>query len=401
MTTIVYSRLIYSEWPYMMVSFIVMILFIGQDKVKMTTWKLIVIGLCLGLMLLFRLVAVALGMALLAVIVQDRIVKKRKYLEACRRIIIIVLTTVAVYGSVQFLVQPEEGAGYKEQLISKELYYPADGRASMADILKRIPENGQSFVRSIVPMLAGRSWHEYVEYARPNASRWVNSLLIILGIPVVLLMLSGFIVESIRGPSILEYYTFFYLAVMSIIWFHTEPYRYLMPIAPLLLYYLVAGIRWSADKIAGESSRAKLVLTGVLTVLLLVNGIQAAVEIYRYRFSPQNAKEASIPYRATVVWLKEHVEMGEMIIADDSRWYALEVEKPVTTFLSSRDTVRAYRYIAEIPRPVVVFDEKRPLQRICLLPVLQTYPDRFELLKSFDHLHIYRYKPKESVRESV
>jgi hypothetical protein len=240
-----------------------------------------------------------------------------------------------------------------------------------------------------------------VEYTRPNASRWVNSLLIILGIPVVLLMLSGFIVESIRGPSILEYYIFFYLAVMSIIWFHTEPYRYLMPIAPLLLYYLVAGIKWSANKIAGESSKAKLVLTGVLTALLLVNGFHAAIEIYRYRFSTQNAKEASLPYKSTVIWLKEHVKMGEMIVADDSRWYALEVEKPVTTFLSSRDTARSYRYIAEFPRSIIVFDERRPLQRICLLPVLQTYPDRFVLLKSFDHLHIYRYKQEESIRESV
>ena len=53
---------------------------------------------------------------------------------------------------------------------------------------------------------------------------------------IFIFIIIGYVSQVLQKPSIIEYYVFFYLAIMSVIWFHYEVYRYLMPIVPFLVF---------------------------------------------------------------------------------------------------------------------------------------------------------------------
>jgi len=399
MSTIVYSRLIYSEWPYMLVSFVVIHLMRRENRQSIFGWVLI--GLCLGIMLLFRSVAFSMVLAVIVFVVQEEIVLNRRFGTGLKHLGIILASALVLYLGIQHALRPEQGSGYKEQFLSKELYFPADGQATVGDILSRMPRNGQTLVQRIVPMFIGRSWHEYVEFTKPGWSRWSHRALVLAGVPVLLLMLTGWFLQVRRKPSVMEFYVLFYMAMMSVVWFYTEAYRYLMPVAPFLVYYSIIGFGWIVSKWRKRSADRNPIVYGVLVVVLAINICQAAIEIYRYRFSPQNARAAAVTYQATASWLREHATPGTLIIADDSRWYALETERPVTTFLTSRDADKAYRYLMKFPDAYLVVDEMRPLQRHYLVPVVQAHQDRFELVRSIGHIRIYRCRPEATSLEVV
>ena len=399
MSTIVYSRLIYSEWPYMLVSFAIIHLTRRENQKGVFGWVLI--GLCLGMMLLFRSVAFSMVLAVIAFVVQEDIVFQQRFGTALKRLGIVLATAIVLYLGIQHIVRPEKGSGYKEQFLSKELYFPADGQATVGDILSRMPRNGQTLVQRIVPMFIGRSWHEYVEFTKPGWSRWSNRILVVSGVFILLLMLTGWFLQVTRKPSVMEYYVLFYMAMMSVVWFYTEAYRYLMPVAPFLVYYSIIGFGWIVSKWRKKPVDRSPIVYGVLVVLLAFNICQAGIEIYRYRFSPEYPRSCAGTYKATVSWLREQATPGTLIIADDSRWYALETERPVTTYLTSRDAEKTYRYLTKFPDAYLVVDEMRPLQRHYLVPIVKAHPDRFELVQSIGHIRIYRCRPEATSPEYV
>jgi len=392
MTTIVYSRIVYTEWPYMFFSFIVLYLLLGVKWRIENKRRLILTGVCIGFSLLFRAVAISLVLAVIAVVVQNKIIVERKIWVGIRWIGLILFTTIVIYQTVHFVVQPEEGGGYKEQFLSKNLFFQEEGKASLGDVISRIPENGRHFVRKIEPLFLGRCWHEVIEYTSPNTAKFINPLLYLLGAFISFFIVVGFILEVRRKPSVIEYYTLFYLVIMSIIWFHYEVYRYLMPITSFLIFYFSVGILFVVERVVKNAKKAKSVLYGFLTFILFVNVCHAGIEIYRYKFSSMSAKTTFSPYKATVEWLKENVKSNEVIIADDPRWYALETELPATMFPTSKDYKKVYNYITKFPGSVIVFDHKRRWSKVCLLPVLEKYCDRFVLLKEIGHIKIYGWK---------
>ena|GEM_PF-2269443 len=391
MTTIVFSRVVYTEWSYMVISFLIIILFIVEKDRCEDNKKIFFIGLCLGFSLLLRSVAISLVGAAIAVIIQYTIVHQRKHWARMKWIGIILFSTILIYQTAYFLVQPEKGIGYQEQFLSKNLYYQEEGQADFGDIIGRMLENGRHFIMKMEPLLLGRSWHETIEYRYPHLKKFLNLSLYVVGSLFFIIIVIGFISRVSRKPSFIEYYVFFYLAIMSIIWFHYEVYRYLMPITPFLVFYFSMGLLLILKRVFNKLRTARSVLYGLITFVLFVNICQAGVEIYRYKFTDMNPKKMFAPYKTTVKWLKEHVQSDEIIIADDPRWYALETELPVTMFPVSRDVNKVYHYISQFPESVIVFDPRRPLTKSCLQPVLEKYAGRFQFLKTIGHLTLYRY----------
>jgi hypothetical protein len=241
-------------------------------------------------------------------------------------------------------------------------------------------------------MVLGRCWHEYLEYLRPGWAAGIRLGLLLLGILMAALIVIGFQSRIRRQPSVIEYYVFFYLASMAVIWFHYEVYRYLMPVAPFLLLYMTDGLRWVWQK--GRPSRAGVHRLPVvcLGLLLAVNVVHSAVEIYKYKYSVHRAGQNFAPYKKMVQWLKINVPPDHTVVADEPRWYALETNLKVTTFLKSKNPEHVMRYLDTLDGAVIVFDAKRRFQRLCLVPMFERFIDRFELLQTFNHLKIYRLK---------
>ena len=393
MTTIVFSRVVYSEWPYLFTSLLI-VYFVLQRKIVFKPWlKWFLVGLGLGLCLLFRSVGGALVFAVFAVIVQQHLILERKLGKTLLCVLMVILPMVGVYRTVNWAVQPEKSPGYEEQLFSKDIDFQDEGKAAAIDIVKRIPQNAIYFVKGLFPLFFGRTWHEYAEWISPRLAPFIDTALVILGGCIVLFIGLGFYTEISRKPSIVEYYMFFYLAIMAVVWFNYEVYRYLMLITSFLLFYFIEGIRFAAKK----AKRSNRFACGCIIGIFAVNVLHAGAEIYKYKYSSTNSKTKFAPYLETVTWLKLHVPHGEMVVADDPRWYALETGLNVTMFPITRNEREVFEYIKQWHNPIVVYDQKRRFSNLCLLPVLERQENRFKLVKQIGHLRIYEFQETKEI----
>ncbi len=390
MTTIVFSKVIYSEWPYLLLSLVIICRCIEKHQESIKTGPLVLTGILLGILLLVRFIAVTLMLAIMVDFV-FKYTHKMNIFHKVRSVILLLIIPFLFYQAVLFVVQPEAGPGYREQFLSKDLYYQGEGQATFKDVAYRIPENAHAFIERIPHTVFGRSWYEYLNDQYSGLIRIVNPLIVILGIIITLLMLIGFLNRMILHRSVIEYYVFFYLAVMMVIWFHYEVYRYLMPVAIFLTYYMVVGISVTIQKFLKNKTLCQSLITILLISIFIINLFQAAIEIYRYQFSPHSEKIAFEPNYSAVNWLRENANSGEIIIADDARWYALETGLPVTPSPIFRDIEKAYQHILRFPGSILVINSSRYFHRICMIPVLQKYSAHFTLLKEFGDIHIYRF----------
>jgi hypothetical protein len=332
--------------------------------------------------------------AVTAVILQEDLFERRKIGKALLHVLLVLLPLVAIYRSANWVVKPEKSPGYEEQFLSKDIDFQEEGKATVFDILERVPRNFIFFVKGLFPLFFGRCWHEYFEWIAPGSAPWINAGLFVLGGAIFVLMVVGFIREVTRKPTVVEYYLFFYLAIMSVIWFNYEVYRYLMLITFLLLFYFFAGLQFVLKK----ARIPERVFYGCLIGLFAVNVVHAGAEIYKYKFSRDSSKIKFAPYLETVTWLKSNVVPGQMIVADDPRWYALETGLSVTLYPISRDTGKVCEYIRKWPDAVIVYDPRRRFSDACLLPVLEQKKRDFTLVREIGHLKIYRTASPGGVR---
>jgi len=392
MTTIVFSRVVYSEWPYMLASYVVLFLLLKQDQGRYSVWKWIAVGLLTGTAVLCRSVGMSLVLTILVVFAQEAFVQRKQIKTILAKALVFGASLLVLYEAVYFITKPDKGPGYKSQFLSKNIDFQEQGQATFKDILNRIPENGMYFVKSMGPQLFGRYWHEYTEYKFPHLTNIIQPLLYVIGAFLLIFFLLGFVLELRKKPSVIWYYTLFYLLIMSVIWFNYEVYRYIMPISTFILLYTIDGFVFFLERFRKGIRPVKRIVYPALLVLLAINVFHSVIEVYKYKYSSQNANSIFQPYKSTVVWLKKSVLPDEIIIADEPRWYALETGLKVTTFLKSRDADKVMRYIEQFPRSVIVFDNKRRFQRLCLVPMFQKYENRFRLLQEFGHIKIYQFR---------
>jgi hypothetical protein len=393
MTTIVFSRVIYSEWPYLLTTLVAVWIVLRQNaQPKRSPLQWGAAGLVAGMALLCRSAGISLIAAAGAVLIEQVVRRRRTLRTVLVQFSLFAAGVLVVYGSIQFMVKAEKAPGYKSQILLKDIDFHEKGQATPDEILARIPQNGKSFIKCQWPQLFGRYWHEYAEYKYPAIDGIIRPFLWSVGAVFLVLMVLGFWAECKRGPSIVEYYTLFYLAVMSIIWFHYEPYRYLMPVGPFLLLYVVQGLSFFLGMLRRTVPARRRWVFGFLLIVLVVNIFHAGLEVYKYKFSDRNATELFSPYKATVAWLKKYVMPDEVVIADEPRWYALETGLKVTTFLKSLDPEKVLSDLDRFPNALIVLDSKRHFQKLCLVPVFQKHNDRFSLIQEFGHIRIFRLK---------
>jgi hypothetical protein len=383
MTTIVFSRVIYSEWPYLFISLFIIYKLLPKNWSEPDVRSLILTGFYIGISLLFRSIAISLILGIIALIIQNRVFYQRKLRTGIKWIIIVLIFVSVTYQAVHLLVKPEKGSGYIGELLAKDINFPLDEKASFRDIAVRIPKNGLAFIRNIGPFFIGRHSFQQVENISLKLGMFLN--IVLFGF-----ILAGFISRVIKRPQIIEYYIVFYMSILFVIWFYFEALRYMMPVMPFMLFYFSQGV-YDLFKKFLKIRYTKWILLSLLVLIFLFNIYNSGIEIYNYRFSSQNAKTTFLPYKKTVEWLCNNIQSDELIIADDARWYALETGLPVTTFLRSRNIENVYEYIKQFPKSIIVYDERRYIQKKTLLPVLKKFSDQFNLAKKIQNITIYKH----------
>ena len=204
---------------------------------------------------------------------------------------------------------------YHEQFLLLDFSQPHLGRiAGPADILRRLGSNLQGHATQTVlqlmfpPLRAGRS--VLVLWIERHGLTWAVDA---LGTSLLLLMVVGFAGSVARRVKLFDLYVLFYAGMILMPpWY--EP-RNLVPISPLLLYYLVSGVRTvirplrlGADRADGISKQVAL---GVLTLILASNLFVFRHDLASgsaYRRGEVSAREAA--FRDAAGWITHNTAPG-------------------------------------------------------------------------------------------
>jgi hypothetical protein len=249
------------------------------------------------------------------------------------------------------------------------------GRIGVADFLGRIFSNFRLYFFSILPQ----------SLFSAIAAAW---LLFLLGLACLAMLGYGFFVRR-REWSIFEFFLIFGLAVLVVwpeIW---SSDRFLLPLLPILIIYILVGLTRVA-------ARLKFVFPALGFFFILVNlwsiFAQARVSVAnnldyfrgdRYAgYSPDWRR-----YFETIDWIKKNVPDDPVIMA----------RKPEFVFLLSGRKSFVYPYTTDPEKMRASIDQADYVlldnfswtgtTRRYLLPVLQSEPDRYEV--------VYRSRPPE------
>jgi 4-amino-4-deoxy-L-arabinose transferase-like glycosyltransferase len=261
--------------------------------------------------------------------------------------------------------------GYFAQLLRRDWYNAASGNVGAREFLKRILDNIGLYLFRVMPAVV-----------LPVLAS-ARTVLPLFGVVVSGVAIWGFVAEAKkRAMGMVEWYVLLAAGVLSVwptVW---SGDRFLLPILPLLLWYLMAGFRDLARRL--KMSKLPAYATGLLAVLCLaVNIGQAGTNLKNLsdyakgdRFAGYD--DAWRTYFQAAEWLRDHTDPKAVVVS----------RKPVFTYLLSGRQSFVYPYVT---------DEKQVLDEIdrqgatiafvetffgstvqYLYPVIRDHPDRFQ-----------------------
>lgn len=224
---------------------------------------------------------------------------------------------------------------------------------------------------------------------------------------LVLLILLSFLRVVTRKLEIGELYLLVYFAVISIKTWDgvndTTP-RYLMPLLPLIYLYFINGLDWSAGWLANCLARP-IIVPATLACLII-----PTLLILNFR----NITNASHPFVSTDIsagaaWIAANAEPDAIIMSKIPLQHHLYARRLTTHYPEVPDEQILFE---EIERQHIAYilvgpeiqhthtPELDEYQLKYLLPVLERYPDRFQLMYTDEAelVSVYRVLPGSSVQ---
>jgi len=266
---------------------------------------------------------------------------------------------------------------YDYWFLKKNPYLDESPRINLSDFINRIIFNFKTYTLFIFPSSILSS------LSNPT-------LLAISGIAFTALFISG-VIRRLKAFTFLDWYLIFSLVII-ITWTETwTSERFLLPIIPVLFIYVYFGLSWISDKL--KSKYLIPVVTGLILIFNLVTTVKlsAATISDNVRFLKGDRYAGYSPdwrrYFETIDWIKKNVPDDPVIMA----------RKPEFVFLFSGRKSFVYPYTTDLDKmrasinqaDYVLLDNfswTGTTPRY-LLPVLQTEPDRYEV--------VYRSRPPE------
>jgi 4-amino-4-deoxy-L-arabinose transferase-like glycosyltransferase len=270
-----------------------------------------------------------------------------------------------------------EDKGYAYQLLLKNPYSPEEGTIGVAGLPARALRN--------VRIYAGTQLARVVLGSEGAGQK--NAAVVAISVLCALLISAGLIARLAAGPALLEVYVLVYLGVV-LIWPEAwSDVRFLMPVVPLLLLYLVRGVELGARAvrftttvpgITAAAAGLVLALVGLGSQLVRVPENLGMVGDYlagdRYAGYPVNWRHL---YGAAD-WVKENTPESSVVTVRKPRLFYLHTGRKVNgyPFTTDRDSV-----FAEISRTdYVVIDAVSGTTYRYLLPAVQEHKESFKVV---------------------
>lgn len=213
---------------------------------------------------------------------------------------------------------------------------------------------------------------------------------------ITLILLAGYLYCLIRHRSVLEYYTFFYM-LTYILWTSKQGERFLVPIIPILFYYLfqlltliVRGI----TRIRPLQARRKII--EVVAVIILT-----AVFIQWNWASDVNIikRERKTPYHTGYIavlldvarWLKANTPADTLVVSDAPSHVHLFSDRKTYSFTWVADPDEVFNSISRIGADYIISTPSNRTDRY-LKPTLEAYTPNFEEVHRQGAFVVYRVK---------
>jgi 4-amino-4-deoxy-L-arabinose transferase-like glycosyltransferase len=304
-------------------------------------------------------------------------------------------------GVIQRRINPppsglREFLSYEKELVVASAGDPHSRTLGLESFISRVRRNNQYYQDLTADIVSGKNI---------NSRRRAQIISITL--------LCGFIYCLIRWRGIFEYYVFFYV-LTYILWTSLQGTRFLVPIIPFILYYLVRALWLIPDSlsflikrlVAGEGRtrgsplRASIwggcqVWVGRFTLAAL-----AALLIYCNWSSDVNTirKEHRKPYYTgstanflkAIGWIKENTSPDAMIVSDRAPWVHMLSDRKALTFPWVGNTREVMASIRRNSANYVIVSPVGGYALKFLLPVLNENPGSFLKVYESGDCAVYR-----------
>ncbi|OGP58872.1 MAG: hypothetical protein A2V67_19350 [Deltaproteobacteria bacterium RBG_13_61_14] len=269
---------------------------------------------------------------------------------------------------------------------------PRPPRATAGAVARRCLPNTVFFFRQVL----GNLWRA--------SSAWpLPAVLAAVGLPAGLALL-GLVLGLFRKRRILDFATVLYLGV--ILFWPYQDHRFLLPIAPFLLLYLIEGFQAGARFVFRVSSeptwpRARFAILAVLVLLIglftardlqrLAEGKRLTTPVLEWRPHFRITSPNLGAYHSLLLldWIRTHSSPSDRVLFHSYEPCALITERQCSP-IPPVPPERLIRYLDEQQITLVVVDDEVEYGRSLmsaftahfLLPAIEAYPGRFQTVYS-------------------
>lgn len=397
------SRALYimSDIPYLLFSMLALLLIEKSLRKPLTIKYEIGAGIFIALSLAIR----SIGLSLLIAYLLYLLIKKNVDLRY-KRIAVVLITVAVIIITLKIsvrggeklqehnLAQLNEFVSYKEELIRIKYDEPFN-RVNPISLVARAIKNSVSYAGTMSNEILGRPWllsRERLTLGRPILH---NLLLLFTLAAIPLIIIIGFYISLLRGPSLVAFYFILYLGI-QVLFSAREP-RYLIGILPFIFHYFFIGINFVSKKLT-LFSKKKIAIPVSVVFLLVLGSLNIYHDLTLLKsvhiipgYCPDYGNQQNVKnFMNVIVWIKKELPPGSRIISDMAPWVVLFSEKWCISFPKTSNQEIITEFIRETGADHIVVAPVYKEKYVYLTPVIEAHPTAFSLLYKSGQARIFR-----------
>lgn len=261
--------------------------------------------------------------------------------------------------------------GYLTELLLANPYDAGTGSVELGGLLVRAAENSWRYVESVLPQtLAG-----------PGSLGGAGGVSVALGLAVGAAALAGWALRAREGLRPVEVFAVLYAGIILTWPSAWTDRRFLLPLLPVLLVFAFVAV-WRL------ASRSRAWIGWAVPVVVAVFGVGWVAEAApdriacaaSYRAGRPCDRPAEASLYAAARWAQEHTPPDAVIANRKPRLFYWHARRPGDVYAFSSDPATVMRGLEEMGADYVVVDQISGTTARYLVPAMQAYQTRFELV---------------------
>lgn len=367
-----------SEAPYIFCTMAA--IYLGQRALdgEKKPYVAILAGVCIGLSFLTRTIGAAslLGFMLAA----SFLLVRERQMNVVKPVIVVLIPVLLLVGGWTLYSKQQGGESsvktYGSYAFRPDIYDPT-GKSSIGNTLNQIVKNAQgyAFIFSIPD----------ASLRMEKVNRFTAKGMISLAI--MLLAVIGFVGNLVKRPQFAEFYLLVYGGVLLVVnWYDI---RYVVPVMPLLFYY----VGWTIKRMTKP-----VVVNAVLALLVLASvGVSIASPPAKRLRSPEYQGFAKDFHDASI-WIRNNAQKNDIVMSSAATmaWFWTRMDVKGIPLIKDPETM--WQHIQANKTSMVIYypNEFSGVDDKYLKPALVAHDAEIEKVKQFGKVIVYRLSSSPS-----